>query len=550
MQELLIKDKEPIIDEILENIKNQILNRFGLNIFNLDSYSAFVASVEGVDKVNKTYNQHKNNPNGFGQNFEELEAMSKNINAKMHKTGEIFMTTDEANEIVKVTGMLRDGKKIENLNPKDRAKFEMITSNYSKDTIEKLLNSPDFLKDAKTNNTNTDLIGFDSNGKAIYKSQAKVVKDTKILLEDRYLENNDTLILNSDEVLKHKKNLEKMINSNKISPEEKEKAKKALAMIEEGKFSRSDAKNPRTTATKMTLSIASKHIAMTAGSDAISSSISILVSGLIYEIKDYYDNTSKDDADILKRFKRVLMKFYETLKDTFLRGASFGIFDAILASISQIFKGCLKNLKRIWGEIRANAKLIWDNLYSYVNGKINFITLIKNIIKAIASAGVIALSITFEESLKVALSPYLSPFFASVISAIVSIFAGSFALVSASHGIDLVINSIINAFFAFKARDISRMRLAKVEEIINSSLAELSEDITNLKVKIDEHYLQKREKFEAIMSDLKNGLNNKDYDLSLNALSELNKANNKQMMFSSFEDFDKAMRDDEFELKF
>ena len=57
---------QPLHEEIINEIGTQTLARFGLNIFSLNTYGAYSASVEGSINTFNAYDKHKNNPNYFG----------------------------------------------------------------------------------------------------------------------------------------------------------------------------------------------------------------------------------------------------------------------------------------------------------------------------------------------------------------------------------------------------------------------------------------------------------------------------------------------------
>lgn len=101
---------EGIIKEVTDEIGTQTLARFGLNIFSLNTYEAYGASVKTSNESMRVYNQHKNNPKAFGQYFEELDIGVSNIKSALLDNGEKTYTTDTLFEIQKAQNQIKDGK--------------------------------------------------------------------------------------------------------------------------------------------------------------------------------------------------------------------------------------------------------------------------------------------------------------------------------------------------------------------------------------------------------------------------------------------------------
>lgn len=167
--------KKELHEEIIDEIGTQTLARFGLNIFSLNTYGAYNASVTSTNIVSDTYNRHKNNSQGFGQYFEDLDVGQKNITSELFNKGEKTYTTDELADIKKVADILNSDKKIENLNVKDKAKFDFIMLNY-KSEVESINFNQNMLENANKNDTSTDTVTFNKDGKVVEKSQHKVIK--------------------------------------------------------------------------------------------------------------------------------------------------------------------------------------------------------------------------------------------------------------------------------------------------------------------------------------------------------------------------------------
>jgi hypothetical protein len=525
---------KPLYQEVIDEIGTQTLARFGLNIFSLNTYDAYGASVKATVVTNDTYNRHKNNKQYFGQTFEDLDVGLKNIKSGLLNQGNTTFTTDELADIKKVVDIQSSGKNIDNLNAKDRAKYEFVTQNYS-EAIERLKSTPNMLNNANKNDTSTDTITFDKNGNIVEKSQHKAIKNTEGLLKDRYLENNDIFTVPYDDYVKHKDNLEEMLNNPNTDPQKREKATKALKMLNKNNLlNRTMSENPNATATAMQTATATAHIAQAGLSDAVIVALSTLANGIIWEVKDMYRGSS--DTPIEERFQRLIDKVTKEFKDTFQRGASFGAIDVGIGILSQIFKSISSKLKQIWNSIRESAKSIYNAIYSYITGKItSFRELLSTIIKALLSAMLVVGTVALETQLETFLAPIISPTVASFVAPILAIVAGAFAVVVSMRGVDAILNTL---FGVFAKRDIAKMKADEIEKLCNDMLPKLAEDRQELEKLIEDTYKDRKIALESSFEEVKSGIDNSCFDSMTLGLIKINSMYEKSLQFETFEEFD------------
>ncbi len=528
--------------EVIDEIGTQTLARFGLNIFSLNTYGAYDASVKSTNIVSDTYNRHKNNPQGFGQYFEDLDVGQKNIKSELFNKGEKTYTTDELADIKKVADIINSNKKIENLNSKDKAKFDFIMRNY-KDEVQVINSKQNMLANANKNDTSTDTVTFDANGKVIQKSQHKVIKNTNDLLKDRYLENNDVLTMPFDDYKKHKDNLEQMIKNPKVDSQQKEKAQKALGMLNKNNVTnRLMCENPKTTAVLTQSISASGHIAQAGLSDAIVVALSTLANGTIWEIKDAFSHKGSY-TPINKRIKRLLKKVLEDFNKTFKRGASFGAIDVGVGILSQVFKSISSKLNHLWKTIRTSMKSIYNAIYSFIIGEIkSYKDLVSTIIKGLLSAVMVVGAIALETKLEVFLSPIVSPMVASFLAPALSIVVTSLAVVLMSRSIDSLLNTL---FGVFAQRDIAKMKAEKIKELYNELLPSLLEERDELEKLIEKTYRERKITFEKSFEQFKKGLSSKDVDNVISGLIGINAMYGKKLQFETQEEFDDFMASDD-----
>ncbi|MEB2817193.1 hypothetical protein [Campylobacter upsaliensis] len=489
--------QKALYEEIIEEIGTQTLARFGLNIFSLNTYAAYGASVQMTLDVSKAYNQHKKNDQYFGQTFEELDIGNQNIKDSLANNGNKTYTTDTLYDIKNVREMLASGKKLENIkDEKVRAKAEHILAYYG-DEVKNM--DFDKIGDFATKNHNTtDTITLDKNGNVVKSAQLKVIKNTEGLLKDRYLVGDsavDELKVPFDEYKEHKENLEKIITNGKQNPnDEKAVAKAEKAKIALEKLNASNtcnrlmAENPRTTAMITQSVVASGHIAQAGFSDAIVVTLSTLANGIIWEVKDMLSGKVDSESSIMTRIKRLLQKVKEAFQSNFARGAGFGAIDVVVGIVGQIFKSIAGSLRQLWSSLRTSAKSVYNGIYSYIKGEIkDFRTLTKTILKSLFSAAWVVGAVGLERQIESALlgiMPPLAPFIAPVLA----IVAAAFAVVVTSRSIDMAVDAL---FGVYAARDKAKLRAEEIANLVAEKLPVLIENREKLEQLIEETHHQR-----------------------------------------------------------
>lgn len=571
-------------EEIINEIGTQTLARFGLNIFSLNTYGAYGASVTATNVVSETYfrqNKSKNNQETQSQKdnrksssrgyvFEDLDVGQRNITSELLNRKEITYTTDEISDIKSVHGMINDGKKYDNLDDAAKNKYDRIISNYTQEQINEVVNN----KNLKFtyNDTSTDTVTIDKDGNIIQKSQHKVIKNTegffekeKLYTEDgkklkdangnqvykkdkngnfiyKYLENNDVLTMPFDDYKRHKENLENMINNQNLTPEKMVAVKKALTMLNKNNVTnRVMCDNPKTTAVITQSIVASGHIVQAGLSDAIVVALSTLANGAIFEIKDAFSDNGSSVV-IEERIKRLLKKVLESFKEPFQRGASFGAIDIGVGILSQVFKSISSKLKLLWKELRTSLKSIFNAIGDFISRKIKtYRELFSIIIKGLLSAILVVGIVTLETQLEGFLAPLVSPIVASFLAPALSIVIGSIALVLMTKTIDLALNTL---FGVFAQKDISKMKAEEVSKLCEELLPSLIEDRKELEELIKNTYKERKLTFETSFEDFKLGLSTNNIDSLISGLNGINSLYGKKLQFSTQKEFNDFMCSD------
>lgn len=553
----------PIYEEVIDEIGTQTLARIGLNIFSFSTYNAYGASVtmtnntmyqhdrkKGMlapelkdDDTDETYNQKlkKGKSTYRGYMFETLEEGSQNIKNAFFNKGDKTYTTDTIYDIRNTARLIQDGKKLENLNDKDRAKFEMIMQNYG-DEVNKVLKGNDNFGNFAKCDMVTDLVTYDKNGDIIKQEQLKVIGNTKNLLKDRYLSGEVDLKVPFDDYKRHRENLEEMINDPKTDPETKEAAKMALDKLNKSNYAnRLMCDNPRATAILTQSAVASSHIVSVGTSDGIVVALSTLANGTIYEIKDMFSENG-EKISITQRLKRLINKVIEAFKSTFKRGTGFGVIDVIVGFLSQIFKSISAKIKYIWKNLRNSAKSIYNAIYDFITGKTKtYKDLISAIIKALFSFTAIISSIGLETQIEAVLSPIITPVIASFVAPVLAIVVGAFAVVLGTRAIDSVINSLFGVYLDLIK---SRERRAEIEKVIDEFLPQLIEDNEKLETLIKTKFKDMKLKLDSSFADLQNAIISSNSTLFINSLVQINEIYGQKLKYVSFKEFDQAMISD------
>lgn len=368
------------------------------------------------------------------------------------------------------------------------------------------------------NHTNTDTVTFDKNGNIIKKEQLKVIQNTEDLLQDRYLENNDSLKCPIDDYKKHKENLKKMIEDPKKDEQQKAKAQKALQKLEANNVAnRIICENPRTAAFIAQGAVAGGHIAQAGLSEAVVMALSTLANGAIYEIKDAFSGNSS--VSIETRIKRLINAVIQKIKGAFVRGGGFGAIDAIVGILGQIFKSIAGKLKLIWTNLRNAAKSIYNAIYDYITGKTaNFQECLKAILKGLVSAAVVVSVVGLETKLEAELSAIITPFIAIFLAPALSIIIGSIAVVVMCRSIDFGVDTL---FGVFAQAEISKKRYEEIEALCAKMLPQIIENRKNLEERIKQTHYERVLRFDMSFNGYKEALQSKDNEKSFEYLNEI-----------------------------
>lgn len=545
--------QKAFVDEVIEEIGTQSLAKLKLNIFSLNTYAAYGASMQMTGDTAKTYNQHKKNDKSYGYTFEELDSGIQNIKDSFLNTGNKTYRTDTLAMIKDAQDKLRSGKKIENLNEKDRSALEYVLAYYGEE-VENMDFSDSTLNSlAKGNHNTTDTVTFDKNGNIVKTSQLKVIKNTKGLLKERYLEGDaavDELKMPFDDYKRHRAKLEEMIakGENSDNPKDIEKAKKAQKALDKlnanNLCNRFMCENPRAAAVVFQGVSAGGHILQAGVSDAVVVALSTLASGIVWEIKDMFQGKIDSETSVLERIQRLFQKTMEAFQKTFARGAGFGAIDAIVGIVGQIFKSIAADLKRIWDSLRTSAKSIYNGIYDYVSGKItNMQELLRVILKSIFSAAAVVSVAVLQRKLEAEMIAFLAPMgglmgthFASILATILSIVAGAFAVVLTMRTIDMALDAFFATLNILDYTKLSAKRAEAIATLCAENLPKLIEEREEIEKLIESTHKERLITLESSFAGCAIAMENNDDVAYTEALQEINKLWGAELKIKTIDD--------------
>ncbi len=187
-----------IYEEIIDEIGTQTLARFGLNIFSLNTYAGYGASVKMTNEAIYAHNANKNkikptkdNADKYssyrGDMFDVLHSNALNLKNALDDSCKKSYSTDRLHEIREaqiINKQIENGEK-----PKELPKFyDFIMANYTDEVknmnfnskeLQNLMTVGNYKSKKLKNHESTDSVTFDKNGKIIKTEQLKVTKNAE-----------------------------------------------------------------------------------------------------------------------------------------------------------------------------------------------------------------------------------------------------------------------------------------------------------------------------------------------------------------------------------
>ncbi|WP_086232926.1 hypothetical protein [Campylobacter devanensis] len=563
-----------ISDEIIEEIGNQTLARFGINIFSLNTYAGYGAAVDAQRSIEATAKIHANNDKSYGHNFEELVVSEININNALHtdggaygvyldeniKKGDRAVRTDmlayitqaQNGELQKAIddllarqknldallaqGYTTDSKEVKDATSKlkvsqnAKIKLDLVNKTYTKDEQKAILKELGIQNSA--NDELTDIKVFE-NGELKVNGQLKAVQirdnsDLKKLYgeNNKYLNEDVKIIITKDQYQKAEELLDNIIKNEK-DPVKRENAKKLLAKLESSKYTIDDSKNGVKISNWNTVKMGAKHVALTGLSEAAVMALSIIASGVVWEIKDMcFGDTSTPLKVRVKRLWDEIVKNFKNLAHAFSKGGTFAIVDMIVKHISA-------ELRAIWTKLRSFVKQIFNSIHDYITGKIkSFREMLSVILKGLMSALWVTASVFISKQLEIYLEPIM-PGFANIVAGALTIVISAFAIVLSSKAIDMALDTI---FAVIAERDMAKQRADEIAELVASNLPALIAERESLELAVKQAHIKRMMSLDSAFSDYANAKFGGEFSAIFTSLDNICKLHGTELKIRTKED--------------
>ena len=504
-----------ILRDVADEVGNQLLRRFmasfGSSLSLADGVALYAGQVKAGRSIYEvTHNKDgspSKNPVQFGFIFESLVTGEQNREAVIGKTGETFERVDDL-----YLSRCRDGEKLPHEDLNDIASF---------------------------NNTFTDVVGYDENG-IRHKQQLKVVRDTRILLEERYtlsrdVQAPDEIVVPADDYDRHKANLERMANS--TNTDLSARARAALSKLRKSSLTRDQIQ---------TAGDAYAHVAMQTMKDGVcragertmngvlAEAGMLAVGGAVWELRDAAANPS--GPGIWQRFERFLGIFWKKLVDGALvrTGTEFALEG--LQLLLGVLRNVFKSAGALLSTIGQGISTVWESLYAYLTGKISsFSQLVAVILKTLTTIGIGTLAFALEQQLTVLGVP-------GILGGLLAAALAGIAVVFANRSIDAAVFTLTSLFSRVEA---SRLRREQIEAVCREAIPRLRARREELESSLQTYYAERAQLFENSFTSLKSALASRDSVKTCMALESLNQAFGCTLGWKTDAEFDDMMESDD-----
>lgn len=502
-----------LMEDVSTEVGNQLLRKFmasfGSNLALADGVALYAGQINtGRSIYAVTHNKDgspNNSPVKFGFVFESQVTGEQNRSAVIHNTGKTYARTDDL-----YLDTYRDGS------PLPHKDLESV---------------------ACYNNEYTDVVGYSENGICV-KQQLKVVKNTEVLLEERYTLSEDPqapdeIVVSADDYERHKTNLERYAQSH--NPELSAKARAALQKLRPSTTTRAQTENGA--AYRYVVRQIVTDAACRAGERTLKGLLAevgmLVVGGAVWELREAAKNPhSLSIGQHFERFWGVI--WGKLISSAVVRvGKEFGLeaLKLLMGALRSIFKSAGVLLSAIGQGLNT----VWESVYGYLTGKISsFSQLVSIILKSLTTVGIGTLAYMLEQQLTALGIP-------NILGGLLATALAAVAIVFANRTIDASIYVLVNLFSGAEA---SKIRLERIEELCREAIPRLSAERENLERTIQSYYQERKTLFNAVFHDFKSALSSRDTVKTFMALETLNQAFGCTLGWKTEEEFDEMMERD------
>lgn len=499
-----------LMDGVITEVENQLMRKFtqlyGNALSLADGVALYSNSIEASKHLYRIRHTNdgklNNNPQIHGNQFEGLEVFSNNREGIINDDGTQANTTDELSR-------LHDRGEL------DHDYLEMY---------------------AKRNDEHTDLVLYDKQGNVLETQQLKHIKDIRGIVKKKYTTSSsapNTIVVPADMYEEHKKTLESMI-AQETDPERQKQITVALQKLRPGKTNAKDAYSPYVTVVTQTGKDAAARIGTNVGNTLLYETGSFVVGGAVWEIRDAYAHP--DQMSIWKRIKRLFLAVFEKLKASSIirtgREVGLEVFNLFLGILQSSFKS-LKGFISLLGK---SASQVWESICDYFSGKIkSFSELVSVVSKAFISVGIGFIAVSIEQKLTALGLP--APLGGLLAAALAGV-----AIVFANRSIDALLFSATSMFSPVAA---AKIRREKITALCTEMIPQLIADRERFQQVVDKYYANRKALFSCAFADLHSSLASNDTQKIYASLESINNAYGATLGWTSQEEFDTFMLDED-----
>lgn len=505
-----------LLQDLSTEVGNQLLRKFmasfGSGVALADGVALYAGQVDaGRSVYNVTHNKdgsRNNSPVKFGFVFESLVTGEQNRNAVINGTGERFSRVDDL-----YFAKNKDGETLPHSELDDIATF---------------------------NNQHTDVVGYTADGIRV-KQQLKVVKNTEILLEERYTVSDDPhapdeIVVPADEYERHEACLKKISQDANASPERRARANAALGKLRASTVTRAETEN--TAAYCRVVGQAAADAVQRAGERTLKGLLPeaglLVVGGAVWELRDAAEHP--ETLSLWQRIERFFGVVWKKLVSSCIvrAGKEFALetLNVLLGAMKSMFKSAGSLLMTLGKGIGT----VWESLYDYLTGKIrSFSQLVSIILKTLTTVGIGTLAYIAEQQLTALGMPGL-------IAGLLSAALAGIAVVFANRTIDASLFALVNLFSGVEA---AKMRRERIEELCREAIPRLAAEREALARTIEKYYKERASLFGAAFYEFKTAVASRDSVGTFMALESINQAFGCTLGWRTEEEFDAMMESDE-----
>ena len=389
---------------------------------------------------------------------------------------------------------------------------------------------------ARTNHEHTDVVTITSGG-IVREDQVKNLEKPSSYFasfkKDDKDDDNYRFIVPTDKYESVKKDLEERAGK---GSEDGKLARKFLRKLEPASAGRWATRNPGLAHAGKIAEDAATRAGRRIGVGLATDVALIAIGGVAWEIREAYRDPGV--MTLMERVERLLRvvwsKIKAAIRDRTLRELGFEALSMGVSMLAAPLKMARAVLSRIWGIVQR----LWMD---FVAGKIKSLAdVVSTILKAVYSAGVLAVTIAVERQLSSVLVGAVPG--GEMLSAVLAAAVAGVVIVIGNRGIE----AIVRGLAAMSARvELARRRREEIERFCAQAIPMLIADRDRLEELVDRHLAEREVALARAFADMAAARDGEEIGRFLDGLNALNAAYGKALQWGSQAEFDTVMQSDE-----